>query len=987
MLKKINDFLDRIAEHKWIPKLRITGGVLWNLALLFFTLAVIFTVFVGSVGAGYFAALVREEPLRSSDEMREDIFSYEETSEIYFANDVYIGKVRTDLERRETSLNNISPNVINAVFATEDEYFREHNGIVPKAVIRGIVQDFTNSATQTGGSTLTQQLIKNQILTNEVSYERKAKEILLAMRLEHFMTKEEILEAYLNIIPYGRNAEGRNIAGIATAAEGIFGTTPDKLTLPQAAYIAGIPQAPYAYTPFTQRGELKGAEGLEPGINRMKTVLFRMKEEGFITQAEYEEASAYNITADFRTKETSGTDLYPYITYEVERRTVEILAEQLAEKDGITALELEQNAKLAEKYNILADRDMRSSGYRIYTTIDKTMYDALNKAAAEFNAYGQTMTSTKTDPETGETIEVKEPVQVASVLMDSKTGRIIAFVGGRDFATDELNYATQGYRSNGSTMKPLLVYAPAIDLGFIGAGSPVVDVKFKIPGYAPANFIPTQELGLIPARKALALSQNLAALRLYNMTLTDHEPQAYIKNMNFSKLRESELNNLSAALGGGIEVTVEENTAAFASLANGGQYNPGYMIEKIVDLDGNIVFEHKVEPTQIYKPETAYIVSDMLQDTLDQGNTGARAGSQLKFGRANMSAKTGTSQQFHDVWLMGYNPNITLSAWLGYGIPKSLNTMTNTYGEPSARVNALWAKLMNTVYDTNPDLVSPNTKMERPKNVVSRSFCGISGRALSNACSAAGFGTTDLFNAEVFVPTKADDSITSSSAVTIRGQKYSPLNGTPSAFITSGGVSLSPSFAKRMLGSLGGDSSKLISGATYGGGAVRSMGDDGVAPAAPSAAVNGSTISWSASSSHDVVGYYIYRQGGGRIGTVSESSGRARTISYGSYYVTAVDIAGRESRPSNVVSYSAPVAPPPTTTPSTGGSNSNSSSGSGNGSNSSSTPPSSNEGSSSTPSEQQPATPPAQSQEPAEPAQPAEPATPPASEGESESGN
>ena len=194
MLKKINDFLDRIAEHKWSPKLRITGGVLWNLALLFFTLAVIFTVFVGSVGAGYFAALVREEPLRSSDEMREDIFSYEETSEIYFANDLYIGKVRTDLERRETSLNNISPNVINAVFATEDEYFREHNGIVPKAVIRGIVQDLTNSSTQTGGSTLTQQLIKNQILTNEVSYERKAKEILLAMRLEHFMTKEEILD-------------------------------------------------------------------------------------------------------------------------------------------------------------------------------------------------------------------------------------------------------------------------------------------------------------------------------------------------------------------------------------------------------------------------------------------------------------------------------------------------------------------------------------------------------------------------------------------------------------------------------------------------------------------------------------------------------------------------------------------------------------------------------------------------------------------------
>lgn len=455
------------------------------------------------------------------------------------------------------------------------------------------------------------------------------------------------------------------------------------------------------------------------------------------------------------------------------------------------------------------------------------------------------------------------------------------------------------------------------------------------------------------------------------MTLTDHKPQEYIEKMNFSRISENNLSNLSAALGGGIEMTVEENTAAYAALANGGQYNPGYMIEKIVDLDGNVVFEHKVEPTQIYKPETAYIVSDMLKDTLDQGHTGAKAGSQLRFSREHVSAKTGTSQKFHDVWLMGYNPNITLSAWLGYGIPKPLNTMTNTYGEPSARVSALWAKLMNTVYATNPDLVSPNTKMAKPENVVAQSFCGISGRLLSSTCSAAGFGVTDLFNKAVFVPTKVDDSIVSSSAVTIGGQKYTPLKGTPSAFITNGGIALSPSFAQRMLGSLGGDPSKLVSYASYGGGAVRSMRDDGVAPAAPSAAVNGSTISWSASSSHDVVGYYIYRQGGGRIATVSESSRRSRTVNYGSYYVTAVDIAGRESRASNVVSYSAP-PPPPKAKPSTnsGGTTNNSSGNSGSGSSSS------NQGSN-TPAT--PAEPPAE-----QPA--AEPATPPAAEGESESG-
>lgn len=200
-LELFNSKVDAFIESLWGKRIRITGSVVWNLLLLFAIFIITSGVFAISVGAGYFASLVKDEPLRTKEEMREQILSYEETSEIYFAGDIYIGKLRTDLDRRETSLKAVSPMLVNAVLATEDEYFREHNGIVPKAVIRGLLQDVSNSSTQTGGSTLTQQLIKNQILTNEVSYERKAKEILLAMRIEHFMSKEEILEAYLNIIP------------------------------------------------------------------------------------------------------------------------------------------------------------------------------------------------------------------------------------------------------------------------------------------------------------------------------------------------------------------------------------------------------------------------------------------------------------------------------------------------------------------------------------------------------------------------------------------------------------------------------------------------------------------------------------------------------------------------------------------------------------------------------------------------------------------
>ena len=176
--------------------------------------------------------------------------------------------------------------MLSMLFSQQKTNTSKHmQALFQKQYFEDLFQDVTNADSQTGGSTLTQQLIKLQILTNEVSYERKAKEILLAMRLEQFMDKDEILEAYLNIIPYGRNSNGDNIAGIEAAAEGIFDLKAKDLNLAQSAYIAGIPQAPFAYTPFYNQNQgLKEDEGLKPGINRMKTVLFRMKETGYITE-------------------------------------------------------------------------------------------------------------------------------------------------------------------------------------------------------------------------------------------------------------------------------------------------------------------------------------------------------------------------------------------------------------------------------------------------------------------------------------------------------------------------------------------------------------------------------------------------------------------------------------------------------------------------------------------------------------------------------
>lgn len=779
-IAKINQKLDELSKTTWMRYFRITSSVVWNLLLIFIIFVVMGAVFFGSIGAGYFASLVKDEPLRSKADMRSAVFNYDETSTLYFANNKYLGKMRTDLERQETTLDKISPNVINAVLATEDEYFYKHNGIVPKAVFRGLLQDVSNSNTQTGGSTLTQQLIKNQILTNEVSYERKAKELLLAMRLEHFMTKNEILEAYLNVIPYGRNASGRNIAGVETAADGLFNKSAKDLNLAQAAYIAGIPQSPFAYTPFTQKGILKDKDSLQLGINRMKTVLYRMHETGYITDKQYKKALKYNIVKDFRKPEVRPEEKYPYVTYEIESRAKDIMAEILAKKDGIDADRLKNESRLKEKYVILADRELRSKGYKIYSTIDKNMYDAMQKVKDNFPYYGTTFTREITDSETGKVSTVNDPVQIGSIVIENKTGRILSFIGGRDHKLEELNHATQAKRSNGSTMKPLLVYAPAIQYGLIGAGSPVADVKFSVGSWSPSNYTETDERGLISAREALKDSQNLPALRLYAQIMNRRPANLLVKN-GFTSLDADDYTNYSTAIGAlKYGVTVEENTNAYATFANKGKFVDAYMISKIVDNNGHIVYKHKSKTKQVYSKQTAYITTDMLRDVLKQG-TGTTANSNLKF-RADFAAKTGTSQQYNDVWLVGYNPDISLGVWMGYDQPKTLYQANGIYGQPSTRINLMWARLMNAVYDTNPKLATANGKtFKQPSGVVSRTFCGITGHAYTNAC--AGNARTDLFNANVMLP------------------------GPETAF--SGG-GLTDAFKQSMLFPFGGDYSKLF---------------------------------------------------------------------------------------------------------------------------------------------------------------------------------
>jgi penicillin-binding protein 1B len=902
LLKKLDPVIRFFTNTRVQKRARITYGVFWNLALITLVVVILGMAFAGGVGAGYFASLVKEEPIRPYDQMKKDIYNYEETSQLYFADDVYLGKLRTDLEREEVKIEDVSKHLRNAVIATEDEYFKEHNGIVPKAIMRAILQEFTNSATQTGGSTLTQQLIKNQILTNEVSFERKAKEILLALRLERFFEKDEILEAYLNVATLGRNSSGRNIGGVQSAAQGIFGVDAKDLNLPQSAFIAGLPQAPFSYTPFKNNGELK--ENLEPGLSRMKTVLYRMHREGYITDKEYEDALAYDLTKDFIERKASPNERYPWLTAELESRAINIMTEVLAEKDGISKQDLENNDELKEKYHTLADRNVRQSGYEIHSTIDKKIYDQMQKTKAAYKMYGPSKTVTTTDPDTGKEVQVEEPVQVGAIMIENKTGRIISFIGGRDFEKEQLNHATSSYRSNGSTMKPLLAYAPALEYGYISPGSPIPDVGVNINGWTPENYS-FRERGLFPARLALAESLNLPAVRTY-ANIYDRNPfNEFLMKMDFSGLGRVD-NNLSLALGATTKgVTVEENVNAYATFANGGKFVDAFMIDKIVDQDGNIVFEHKSKPVDVYSPQTAYLTIDMMRDTLDHyAGTGRYAKTFLNFS-SDWAGKSGTSQNYKDHWFVASNPSITFGTWFGYDTPSSLNTAASRaqYGHYGLRNIRLWSYLLNDTRDLAPSLIDPEGSFKEPGGIVRRSFCSISGLLPSEACTKAGLVKTDLFNAK-YVPTKTDDSLLMSRYVMVNGKKYLALPNTPEEF-SQPGVILNPDFVKNIFGKVPGDASKLIppdderfKNVLI---AENKISDDGAAPGTVKASANGNKITWTPSGSGDVVGYRVYSKSGSKVGSVKSGGSYSVSVGNGQYFVKAVDVAGKESSASNTV--------------------------------------------------------------------------------------
>lgn len=668
---------------------------IFSLKTLLLTLVILLTTVTG-LTIGFLSNLVKDQPILSRSEMKEKISDISINSDVYFSNGEKVATINSEMMRKSIPLSEMGDNVKKAIIASEDSDFYSNIGIEPLAIIRATYGEI-NGSSASGGSTITQQLVKNQLLDNSRSYKRKAKEILLSLRVNKLFEKNEILESYLNMAPFGKNRLGQNISGIETAAIGVFGIKSKDLNIAQAAYLAGFVQLPFKYTPFDGNGNTRSDEELAAGFARQKYVLDRMLSEDFITKTEYEEAINFDIKNSFIQSLPDESTKYPYIINEVITSAGEILAEQAAKKNN----ELEKYNSDKEFKNSLVEKyktEFVTGGYKVKTTIVKDLYDKLETAKNNYTGFvAKNIGGTN------------YPMELGATLIENNTGKILAFIGGRDFNIQQLNHATRTTRSPGSTIKPLLVYAPAIEKGYITPNSQVLDRRFNYNGWTPENIDKT-EYGVIPARKALAQSLNLSTIRLYSAFYNENPMKEYLSKMNFKNLSETDYSTLAAAIGGLTNgVTVTENTNAFATFANGGKYKQAYIIEEIIDKNGESIYNASFPAVQVYSEATSYLMVNMLHDVLTNNGTAGDISAALKFNNNNLYAKTGTSEYNHDGWVVGGSKNITFGLWTGYDRPSELPGFSHAHNQ--------WAYFMNIINEYDPNLVGANDKFIQPTSV------------------------------------------------------------------------------------------------------------------------------------------------------------------------------------------------------------------------------------------------------------------------------
>ena len=531
------------------------------------------------------------------------------SSRVYDNNNELIDEFFLE-DRKLIRIGDVPKVVIQAFVAAEDSRFFEHKGVDLLSIFRAAVKNIEAGRVIQGGSTITQQVAKMMYLSPERKYARKFKEAILAYKIDRYLTKDEILNLYLNQIYLGHGTYG-----IESASLGYFGKSAKYLKLHEAALLAGLPKAPTNYSPFLHYDKAK---------ERQLYVLARMVEDGYITPEEMDRASAEPLK------------LRP-----------------IRPKDKMAAYFVENVRRyVQEKYGADA---LYKEGLSIYTTLDLKA----QKYAGEAMERGLKEIEERNKYQPG-------LVQGALLCMDVKTGAIRAMIGGRDFNKSEFNRATQSRRQAGSAFKPL-IYTAAFDKGltpatvFLDAPIAIEDVSQPDGIWRPQNF-DEKFMGPITMRTALVQSRNVVTVKILQEIGIDYAV-SYAINMGISSPL---VRTLSLALGAA-GVTLQELVAAYDVLANQGQKVTPYFIKKIVDRTGNVFEENEPKTEQVIDPRIAFISTYVMQDVVTRG-TGTR---EKSIGRS-VAAKTGTTNDCRDAWFIGYTPSLIAGVWVGFDQEMSL---------------------------------------------------------------------------------------------------------------------------------------------------------------------------------------------------------------------------------------------------------------------------------------------------------------------------
>ena len=617
-----------------------------------FILGFIGGLFGAGVALGYGVALFDKAKVPPAEDLVKQVKNVSSISEIVYADGSVIASIESDLLRTSVSSEEISDNLKKAIVATEDEHFLEHNGVVPKAVIRATLGTFAGLGSSSGGSTLTQQLIKQQVVGDAPTLARKATEIVDALALERSMSKDEILTTYLNVAPFGRNHKGQNIAGAQQAAEGIFGIDANKLSIPQAAFLAGLPQSPITYSPYENTGELKSDEDLELGLKRAKDVLYNMYRTGALTKEEYDQYKDYNLKQDFLPSGTVNAVSRDYLYFTAMSEATDRMYDYLVQQDNVSSQELKKEA-VQKAYHERAEQELSNGGYKITTTINKKIHNAMQNAVAN---YGRLVDDATGQPEVG------------NVLMDNKTGAVLGFVGGRNYQINQNNHAFDTKRSPASTTKPLLAYGIAIDQGLMGSASILSNYPTKFSNGNPIMYVNSPGTGMMTLGEALNYSWNIPAYWTYRMLREKGvDVKGYMEKMGY-EIPEYGIESLP--MGGGIEVTVAQHTNGYQTIANNGVYHQKHVISKIESSDGTVIYEFQDKPVQVYSKATATIMQSLLREVISSRITSSfqtdLASINSSLARADWIGKTGTTNEDENMWLMLSTPRLTLGGWLGH---------------------------------------------------------------------------------------------------------------------------------------------------------------------------------------------------------------------------------------------------------------------------------------------------------------------------------